>query len=663
VNAPTWGVDNWIYFGRGHGGGTITGPRLKNPVTLGNTDFRIRADGSAIEPITGSVKTVGMAFTEGGDRFVTTTTSPGLFVTPIEPRYFARNADAAAPLGDKNAAGYDTCFPIAAPHPWRLRREQHGDYFAFYKKISVSDAAASGYFTSVCGPMVYQDSLMPELRGEYFSCEPAQNLVHRARIERQGAALRLKRAPGEEAREFLASSDAWFHPIFLHPTPDGSIAITDFYREIIEDYSAIPRHLQQQYGLLNGRNHGRIWVLTKAGHRPEFQVDLASLDQAKLLQELDSSVQWRRQTARRLLVERNALTSASPFHLPAEPGAALDTLYAFEGCGVLAAEHLLAAWHHPSPEVRRHALRIADQDFSGYGRLVEAELFEGTAGGMDEPQVALQVALSLGNSSSPKRIDALASLARKAGDQTWMDAAIASSAAKHEALLLMALVAEPGNASKVIENLAGVVAARGDAPELSSTMAALETKDPGGRALHLLKLGLEETRPLASPELQVAPKPPGDELVASLEGRLPDFIAALKNPPNLADGRALFTSACSACHRSHGIGCSVGPELDSEHQRAPEVILRDILFPHEAQRPGFETVMARTPRGEIIVGVAASDSPTSVTLRLPGGTERTVLRKRASISTLRNVSVMPFGFGEAFKPAQIADIVGFLRSR
>ncbi len=663
VNAPTWGVDNWIYFGRGHGGGTITGPHLKNPVVLGNTDFRIRADGSAIEAITGSTKTVGMAFTEGGDRFVTTTTSPGLFVTPIEPRYFGRNTDAAAPLGDRNAASYDTCFPIAAPHPWRLRREQHGDYFAFYKKISLSDAAASGYFTSVCGPMVYQDSLMPELRGEYFSCEPAQNLVHRARIERQGAALRLKRVPGEEKCEFFASSDAWFHPIFLHPTPDGSIAVTDFYREIIEDYSAIPRHLQQQYGLLNGRDHGRIWVLTKAGHKPEFQVNLASLEPAKLVQELDSNVQWRRQTARRLLVERKALTSTSPFHLSAEPGAALDTLYAFEGCGALTAEHLLAAWHHPSPEVRRQALQIADQEFSGYGRLVEAELFSGTAVGVDEPQVALQVALSLGNSVSPKLVDALATLARKSGDQMWMDSAIASSAAKQEATLLKALVAEPGNASKVIEYLAGVLAGRGDVAELSTTVAALEATDPNVRALHLLKLGLEETKPLAAPELQVAPKPPGAEEVAFTEGRLPDFIEALKGTPNLVDGRALFTAACSACHRSHGIGSSVGPELDAESQRAPEVILRDILFPHESQRPGFETVMAKTQRGEIIVGIAVSDSPTSVTLRLPGGTERTVLRKRASISTVRNVSVMPFGFGQAFQPAQIADIIGFLRSR
>ena len=54
INAPQWGVDGWIYFGRGWGGGKITGPHLREPVQLPGSDFRIRADGSAIEPVTGA---------------------------------------------------------------------------------------------------------------------------------------------------------------------------------------------------------------------------------------------------------------------------------------------------------------------------------------------------------------------------------------------------------------------------------------------------------------------------------------------------------------------------------------------------------------------------------------------------------------------------------
>lgn len=661
VNAPTWGVDNWIYFGRGHSGGRITGPHLKGPVNIGNTDFRIRADGSAIEPVTGSTKTIGMAFTEGGDRFVTTTISPGLFVTPIPSHYFERNPDAAAPLADSNAADYNRTYPLAPPHPWRVQREQHADYFALYKRYSLSDAAASGYFTSACGPLVYQDALLAELRGQYFVCEPAQNLVHRAQIARDGTRLGLKRVPEEEKSEFLACSDAWFHPIALHPTPDGSIAVVDFYREIIEDYSAIPRHLQQQYGVINGRDRGRIWLLTEKGHKPALNENMASLDDAKLAEELQSDLYWRRLTARRLLIERQAIKQGSAFALPAATGAALATLYAYEGNGSLTADHLLAAWHHASADVRRHALQIADRDFAGIGRSIERELLMADATAEQEPQALLQMALSLGNSTSERATEALANLARTHGDLEWMGAAIASSATQRESALLATLATHPGKAGRTMENLAGVIASRGEAKEVTAAIAALDAAMFTGKTLDILKLGLADTEPLPAAVSVPAPSAPGTEQLAALERRLPEFVAALQQKPNLDEGRTLFTAACSVCHRSHDIGVAVGPDLDAEFQRAPAVILRDMLFPHEAQRPGFETVMAKTQRGETFIGIAASDSPTSITLRLPGGVEHTILRKRASISTVRGVSLMPATFGDSLTPGQVAAIIGFLR--
>jgi putative heme-binding domain-containing protein len=559
INAPTWGPDGWLYFGRGWAGGEITGPHLAKPVTLPATDFRIRSDGSAIEPVSGSTKTMGMAFTDSGERFTCTTTYPGLYVTPIPWRYLARNPDAAAPVLDSPASDDTRVYPISKPHPWRTKREQHAEYFAFYRKISLSDAAASGYFTSACGPLVW--------RGQYFVCEPAQNLIHRADIVRDGTRLRLQRVKGEEQREFLASRDAWFHPMSLAHTHEGHMAIVDFYREIIEDYSAIPRHLQQQYGVINGRDRGRIWILEA---KDKWQKPSLSTADAKVLQ----------------LRENEDTSDIDP----------------------------------------------------------KADL---------EPQLALQLALSLG----PQR-DALVTLARNQGHLRWMDAAIASSAHKLEKDLLLALAADPGQSEPVMANLAGILAARGNAQELTECLAVVKS----GKAHDILKLGLEDTQPLANAVEVPAPTAPTVEQNAAWEKRVPAILAALKQKPNLDEGKTLFTAICGACHKSHGIGSTVGPDLDAEFQRAPEVILRDVLFPSEAARPGYETIMAKTHRGETLLGITASDSPTSITLKLPGGAERTVLRKRADIRTLRNVSLMPAGLGDALKPEQIANIIAFLRS-
>lgn len=565
INAPTLGPDGWYYLGRGWAGGEITGPHLAKPVKLPATDFRIRADGSAIEPVSGSTKTMGMAFTPGGERFVCTTTHPGLYVTPIPWRYLMRNPDAAAPLLDAPASDDTRVYPISKPHPWRTKREQHAEYFAFYRKISLSDAAASGYFTSACGPLVW--------RGQYFVCEPAQSLIHRADIVRDGTRLRLERVKGEEQSEFLASRDSWFHPMSLARTPDGNMAICDFYREIIEDYSAIPRHLQQQYGVTHGNDRGRIWILE--AKEPYTHPKLRAAE---------------------ALVQ----------HLRKEDDKPLD-----------AATRALS---------------------------LEQEL---------EPNLALQFALSVGADQ-----EALLALARNHGQLKWMDAAIASSAYHLEKDLLLSLSANPGKSEPVMNNLAGIIASRGDAKEISACLAVVTS----GKAGEILRLGLEETKPLPHQAEVPAPTAPSVEQNAAWEKRVPAVLAALKEKPNLEEGRVLFQSICGACHKSHGIGVSVGPDLDAEFQRAPEVILRDVLFPSEAARPGYETLRVKTQCGETLLGVAASDSPTSVTLKLPGGTERTVLRKRSDITTLLNISLMPAGLGDALKPEQIASIIAFLRS-
>ncbi len=560
INSPTWGPDGWLYFGRGNATGTITGPHLKKPVDLPPTDFRIRADGTAIEPVSGSTKTTGMAFTDGGDRFTATTTHPGLFVTPIPWKYLARNPDAAAPALDGPASDDTRVYPIAAPHPWRTKREQHAEYFAFYRKISLSDAAASGYFTSACSPIVW--------RGQYFVCEPAQNLIHRADIVRDGTRLRLQRVKGEEQREFLASRDAWFHPIAFKETPQGHLAIVDYYREIIEDYSAIPRHLQQQYGLINGHDRGRVWILEA---KQKWSKPPLRASDAKVLQ----------------LRENDDITKID----------------------------------------------------------LKADL---------EPQLALQLALSIGSQR-----EALLTLARRFGHLRWMDAAIASSAHQLEKDLLLALAADSGQSEPVMTNLAGILAARGNVKELTECLAIIKN----GKAHDILQLGLEDTKPLANTIDVPAPTAPTADQIAAWEKRVPAILEALKQKPDLAEGKTLFTAICGACHKSHGIGFAVGPDLDAEFQRAPEVILRDILFPSEAARPGYDTTMVKTRRGETLLGITTSDSPTSITLKLPGGSERTVLRKRADIRTVRNVSLMTPGFGDALQPAQIANLIAFLRSR
>jgi len=503
INQPQWGLDHWVYFGRGHGGGTITGPHLSKPVVLGNTDFRIKADGSAIEPITGTTHTFGHAFTADGERFTATTSLPGRYVAPLPWRYLARNPDAAAPATDENAADYKQVFPLAPPHPWRSKRATDPGFSKYYRdRYGAGDSDAGGWFTSGCGPLVYQDVALPaECRGAYFVCEPAQNLIHRAVIQRESASLRLSRWPEEQSSEFLASADPWFHPIHLAHGPDGAIWIVDMYREIIEDYSAIPRYLQQQYGLTNGINHGRIWrLLGNMGTRgnaslPDLSTDLSKLDNGKLAAQVGSPHFWVRQTASRLLVDRAGQASAPELRRISrkaqDTAEILNALYTLDALGVLTTEDVLIALDHKNPAVQRHALRFAEAWLKTDQEVLEAALRLSSS---QDAFVLLQLALTLGETQDARAFSTLGQLARLHGNIRWMPHAILSGLQGRAMPMLEQLLRSTNDLSQaqfLLEPLCRSIGARRDEKEVSGSIILLADLPPS--RIHALCLrGLQD---------------------------------------------------------------------------------------------------------------------------------------------------------------------------
>ena len=157
----------------------------------------------------------------------------------------------------------------------------------------VVEATANGYFTAASGQAIYRaDRFPPEFHGNHFSVDNAQNLIHRCLLEPSGCMYAAKRPVGEEQTEFLTSTDAWFRPVNLETGPDGTLYVVDMYRAIIEDYSAIPRYLQQLYveSLIAGGNRGRIWRIVAKGARRPRKVDVAEAPADRLVSELSNPI-------------------------------------------------------------------------------------------------------------------------------------------------------------------------------------------------------------------------------------------------------------------------------------------------------------------------------------------------------------------------------------
>ncbi len=701
INAPQWGADGWIYFGRGWPGGPITGPKLAKPVTLPGSDFRIRADGSAIEPVTGQTHTFGFTFTETGDRFTVTTTT-SFHVAPLPWHYLARNPDVATGT-PQTGVGDRRAYSLSKPHPWRQKRADDPAYFQYYKsRYGAAESEADGWFTAACGPLLYQDHALPGLHGHYFLCEPSGNLIHRALVVPDGPALTLRRAVGEEKSEFAATTDQWSHPMHLLHGPDGAIWVVDYYREIIEDYSAIPRHLQQQYGLYAGHDRGRIYRLTHAQMAPATAADMSKLDATALASETASPLLWRRQTAQRLLVERNDRTAAQAVkaRLGGRNAAAslITALRTLDQLNALEPADLQPFLGRPEEAVRVHALQLADRWLArDEGRsLLDAVL---TAAAIEtSPRVQLQFALSLGESRDPRASAMLARYARERLGVRWMDSAILSSLHQRGGEMLAELLRVPGESAPLLNRLAQAIAARRDEAELARTLNALTSSPEVAQAtvLNGLAVGrknaprkpladkfaraslaklaanptaavrnatraLEDTFVPAASEGETFTGPAVAAITEISDATFRKFTAALTGPRDAKRGHEIFNLACATCHRIGKEGHEFGPDLLGELGVAEETLVRHMLLPNERIRPGYETTVVNTRDGASVVGLLKDDGATSLTLAQPNGVEQVLLRK--DVTGVRRVagSLMP-SFAEALTPADLASLLTWLRS-
>jgi len=479
INNPRWGMDNWIYVGAGGGGGEIHGPHLEHPVQLGNSDFRIKADGTAIEPVNGVVRTYGMTLNDVGDRFPSNGGQPATYALPLPYRYLKRNPHVPTPKTNQVAVDYNRGFRISQPHPWRVKRQQDPEWVKFYGKHETN----SNYFTGGCGGEIYRAELFPEpYRGNFFYCEPSLNIIHRCVVQRDGAGYQGHRAAGEEMQEFMASTDGWFRPINLRVGPYGELYVVDMYREIIEDYSAIPRFLQQQYGVIKGNDKGRIWRVQTDTTTWRPVESLAEWSSEQLVEALSRKNSWWQQTAQRVLIERGAVSATRPLSELVVQGqsrsARLHALYTLQGLERLKASDVINALDDTDYGVRLHALQLAepwlDSDPFVNGKVL-------ALANDPDARVRLQLAMTLGESQHPSATDTLISLAVRFGSERWMAAAILSSVRDSAGQVLVGLLSAEGQQEKsqpLLSPLAATSAAQDGKAELQAILDLLVHQEP-----------------------------------------------------------------------------------------------------------------------------------------------------------------------------------------
>ncbi|WP_049721025.1 PVC-type heme-binding CxxCH protein [Gilvimarinus polysaccharolyticus] len=195
-------------------------------------------------------------------------------------------------------------------------------------------------FTAASGSLVYRGSNFPQkFYGMGLTPEPAANLISaRYIVEGEGE---LTGKPVYPQQELLTSQDERFRPVNLYNAPDGTVYLLDMYHGILQHKDFLTSYLASQIKDReldkNNNTMGRIYRLRWQENAAAKVPDLNGLTNADLLPLLAHPNAWQRDTARRLLIERGAQSSApdirSLIKQSKNPVAIINGLWTLYGLG------------------------------------------------------------------------------------------------------------------------------------------------------------------------------------------------------------------------------------------------------------------------------------------------------------------------------------------
>lgn len=261
-------------------------------------------------------------------------------------------------VAGEKAEGFNEVFPLSTipdvqGGPMRLRENN-----------------SLNHFTGGGGQSIYLTDSLTDLAGDYFIPEPVGNLIRRAKVTRAHGYSVVSNPYQSAQKEFVASTDPSFRPIWTETAPDGSLMVVDMYRGIIQESEWTPegsylREVIEEYGLDKIIGRGRIYRITQPGIELGPQPRMYSETPAQLLAHLEHpSFWWRINAQKNIVLARDkrvipALKAMATSHK--NPYARLHALWSLEGLGELDSALLVAKFDDANLDVRLAAIRISEQ--------------------------------------------------------------------------------------------------------------------------------------------------------------------------------------------------------------------------------------------------------------------------------------------------------------
>jgi putative heme-binding domain-containing protein len=162
-----------------------------------------------------------------------------------------------------------------------------------------------------------------------------------------------------------------------------------------------------------------------------------------------------------------------------------------------------------------------------------------------------------------------------------------------------------------------------------------------------------------------ASEPPGSAGTAALREEYARYALAVSGDQD--KGRAIFASQqgpkCIGCHRAHGEGGSIGPDISNVGGKfARAHLIEAILEPSRQIVEGYRSTVIATSDGRALTGLVKEETPTRLVLVDTETHEHSIRKADIQARRFSDVSIMPDGLATGLSKAQFADLIAYLES-
>ncbi len=135
----------------------------------------------------------------------------------------------------------------------------------------------------------------------------------------------------------------------------------------------------------------------------------------------------------------------------------------------------------------------------------------------------------------------------------------------------------------------------------------------------------------------------------------------LRNTPGDAvAGQEVYKRVCGQCHKLHGEGQEVGPDITVNGRNSFEQLLSNVFDPSLVIGASYQARTVVTADGRVLTGLVAEDSPQRVILKTQGGKLETIAREDVEAMKTSPLSLMPEDLEKQLKPQELADLFALL---